>query len=640
MEQEGTQEPARFDPHIAEPPVVPTLIPVLRPAGAEDAAAVGDLAIDPEDPGLLDLDPAESAHPAAAAVAVEPTEPLPPVVRPAAADPVSTPAPEPEESAEPEAETLPEPAADAPLTEPPLSEQVPTSVLAPAEADGALPAPDVIPEPDVTVPDPVVPVGPPEKRGRRRGRRSREVFVENLPTQALVLADRLHSSPYGRRMRSTLQQRRAEAQALEARTTLDFALKLGETMFSFGAASLDVETSIIVATQAYGILETEVDLTNQSISLNYAPDSSRGETPFTLQRVVRSSSVNFEGLVAVHRLVEEIAAGEVDRAEAQRRLVEIRHQPKPFPAVFEVLFSGVFVACFVPFIGGTWTSAALGMVSTWLVFWLKVQADKARFPEIFSTMFGAITATVIALMAHALDLPVNPALVIAGGIMMLLPTARFVTAVQDAIHGFPVTAAGRFLSALLVFAGVMAGIMIAVGIGDLLGFEQLDLAEAGTLSYPPLLLLGLVMAAGMADAVVEQSRWPQILACGLVSGAGFGAYLAAQQIGVSDRLVPAVAAAAVGFLGRLVAQRLAAPALVIVLPSMLFLLPGLTMFRSVYGFTVETGATLLGVEGLFNAAVIVVAIAAGVAFGNTLAKPITDRMGTLLPTELVMHQRG
>ena len=48
MEQEGTQEPARFDPRIAEPPAVPTLIPVLRPAGAEDAAAAGDLALDPE----------------------------------------------------------------------------------------------------------------------------------------------------------------------------------------------------------------------------------------------------------------------------------------------------------------------------------------------------------------------------------------------------------------------------------------------------------------------------------------------------------------------------------------------------------------------------------------------------------------
>ena len=58
MEQEGTQEPARFDPRIAEPPAVPPLIPVLRRAGAEDAAAAGDLALDPEDPGLLDLDPA------------------------------------------------------------------------------------------------------------------------------------------------------------------------------------------------------------------------------------------------------------------------------------------------------------------------------------------------------------------------------------------------------------------------------------------------------------------------------------------------------------------------------------------------------------------------------------------------------
>ena len=636
MEPEGTHEPERFDPRVAEPPAVPALIPVLRPASADHDTA-------PQDPAAAEdarPHPAEDAHPAA--VAVEPAEPLPAVVRPAAAEPDpadAAPVARPEPAA-PE-EQLPEQAADAPLTEPPLSEQVPTSVLAPADADGALPAPDVLPEPDVTVPDPVVPVGPPEKRGRRRGRKAREVFVENLPTQALVLADRLHSSPYGRRMRSTLQQRReAETHALEARTTLDFALKLGETMFSFGAASLDVETSIIVVTQAYGILETEVDLTNQSISLNYAPDSSRGESPYTLQRVVRSSSVNFEGLVAVHRLVEEIADGRLDRAEAQRRLVEIRHQPKPFPPVFEILFAGVFVACFIPFIGGNWTGSLLGMISTWLVFWLKIQADRARFPEIFSTMFGAIVATVIALAAFALELPVNPAVVIAGGIMMLLPTARFVTAVQDAINGFPVTAAGRFLSALLVFTGVMAGIMVAVALGDLAGLEHLDLAEAGTLQHPPLLLLALVTAAGMSDAVVEQSRWPQILACGLVSGAGYGVFLAAQQLGIGDRLVPAAAATAVGFLGRLVAQRIAAPALVIVLPSMLFLLPGLMMFRSVYGFTVETGSTLLGVAGLFNAAVIVVAIAAGVAFGNTLAKPITDRMGTLLPTELVMHQRG
>ena len=30
MEQEGTQEPARFDPRIAEPPAVPTLLSLIH----------------------------------------------------------------------------------------------------------------------------------------------------------------------------------------------------------------------------------------------------------------------------------------------------------------------------------------------------------------------------------------------------------------------------------------------------------------------------------------------------------------------------------------------------------------------------------------------------------------------------------
>ena len=36
--------------------------------------------------------------------------------------------------------------------------------------------------------------------------------------------------------------------------------------------------------------------------------------------------------------------------------------------------------------------------------------------------------------------------------------------------------------------------------------------------------------------------------------------------------------------------------------------------------------TLLGVAGIFNATVVVVAIAGGVVFGDTLARPLTDRV--------------
>lgn len=669
-----------FDPRIPEAPVEVSAIPVIRPAHADAAPAAAEAPVLPD----ASLEPVED--PSTADMVEMSTEPVAdsPITEPPLSEPVTTsvlaPAdgdglvPAPEAVPAPDAEAL-EVLADQAFAEHPFADAAfagtgfgaddfertgfaDSEFTAPGLTDAGLDHPALG---DPTTPQPLVrqtlgdtaPMAQPgsvlspaagtaeaphRRSLRRRLRRApkpqadpnpdRAVFGEQMPTQAIALVERLNSSAYGRRMRARLSARRARQEAaVDARTTLDFALKLGETMFSFGASSMDVESSIIVVTQAFGIHETEVDLTNQAISLNYAPDSSHGEVPYTLQRVVRSWSTNFAGLGLLHRLVEEIADGEVTRAEAQRRLVEIRRTPKPFPAWSEIVMAGVFCGLFVPFIGGTWRGALVGMVSTWIVFWLKIQVEKRGLPEIFSTMIGSFLATAIALALHAVDVSINPSLVIAGGIMILLPSSRFVAAVQDAINGFPLTAAGRLLSALLVYMGLMGGIMIGVIGSEIAGLPNLDLAAAPTGSdLPALVLLVLVACAAMSDSIVEQATWKAMIASGLVASAAFGVWLLFDGIGTGPRLTPAIAATAVGFLGRIASLRLGFPQIVVVLPSMLFLLPGLAIFRALYEFTVESGSTLLGVAGIFNATVVVVAIAGGVVFGDTLARPLTDRL--------------
>ncbi|NLS08971.1 threonine/serine exporter family protein [Nesterenkonia sp. MY13] len=57
-------------------------------------------------------------------------------------------------------------------------------------------------------------------------------------------------------------------------------------------------------------------------------------------------------------------------------------------------------------------------------------------------------------------------MVVAGGLMILLPSVRIVSAIQDAINAFPITAAGRLVSSLVAFAGLTAGIMVAVFAAD------------------------------------------------------------------------------------------------------------------------------------------------------------------------------
>lgn len=503
---------------------------------------------------------------------------------------------------------------DTPLTEPPASEPVPQSVLSPAgPVTGETPA---------TAPVGTVGVSEaPKKSSKGRLRFSggsafkRMMYSEPLPTQTLSIVNRIADSPYANPYLRTT--RNADA---DARTTLDFALKLGETMFRFGAGALEVETSIIVVTQAFGVHETEVDITNQSIALNFAPS---GKTPYSLHRVVRSWSQNYAGLALLHRLVAAVAAGEMNRDEAQQTLADIRHKPKPFPRWLTTVAAGLFSATFVVFIGGGPVGAGVSLLSTMLLMTVVDLMGRARIPEFFSIMAGGFIATVLALVLYTLDVPLAPSLVVAGGIMLLLPSGRFVSAVQDAINGFPVTAAGRFVSAFLVFAGLLAGIVSAVVVSAMFGVRELDLTQQATALHPVWLLGLLVFAAAVWDSVFEQSEWRLLLPTAVVSLCGYGVYVAAEFIGAGSRMSPALAAVAIGALGRYVALRMGAPQLVVAVPAILFLLPGLTIFRSMYKIAMDSGMMVEGLLGLFNAATVIMAIATGVVLGDTIARPFT-----------------
>ena len=159
----------------------------------------------------------------------------------------------------------------------------------------------------------------------------------------MSIVERLAGSPYAN------PRVRSGGPDASARKTLDLALGMAETMFRYGAGALEVETAMIAVTAAYGLENIEVDITNQSVLLNYSP---KDQTPITVMRVVRSWTNNYAGLALVHRLVTDIVDGNVSRAEASQQLNAIVHQPKPFPRWAVTASAGLFAAAIVAFIGG------------------------------------------------------------------------------------------------------------------------------------------------------------------------------------------------------------------------------------------------------------------------------------------------
>ncbi|MEQ4519436.1 threonine/serine exporter family protein [Pseudarthrobacter sp. B907] len=451
----------------------------------------------------------------------------------------------------------------------------------------------------------------------------RLVQGENPPTAPLSIVDRLAGSPYANPM---IQVGGVDT---SARKTIDFALKLAESMFRYGAGALEVETSIIAITAALGLKNIEVDITNQSVAINYAP---KDQTPITLLRVVRSWTNNYAGLAEVHQLVTEIVAGGVGREEAVRRLEEITHSPKPFPRWMVTVAFGVFSAVFVGVLGGDLAASGVAFLSNLLISLLARQLGRWRTPDFFVTAACSFVVTLIALLlwrfGGRVGIEIAPAIVVVGGILLLLPTGRLVSSVQDAINGFPVTAAGRFLSTMLTFGALVAGIAVGFVVGAMTGMEAIDVTETFPPMYPLWALVPLVAIAVVAIGVTEQTSLKLLLPTAAVGVVGHLVLIGGTAAGIGPRFAPALAAVVIGLLARVVALRMGAPQLVVAVPAALILLPGLTIFRSMYVLTIEESEILMGAGGMLNAGAIVLGVAAGIVLGDTLARPLTRSLAS------------
>lgn len=463
---------------------------------------------------------------------------------------------------------------------------------------------------------PLVPQPRPNNAARNVLRRL--VQSETPPTAPMNIVQRLAGSPYANPM---IQVGKVEE---SSRKSIDFALLLAETMFRYGAGAMEVETSIIAVTAAFGLRGIEVDITNQSVIINYAR---RDGIPITVLRVVRSWTNNYAGLVQVHELVSEIVSGGVAVPEAHQRLDVIIKRPKPFPRWMVSVAEAVFVAAVVGVIGGSTFGMLVALLAILLVSQVARVLGKWLVPDFFITAVSSFIVTAVAVLCFMFHVPLSPSLVVAGGILLMLPSGRLVSAVQDAINGFPVTAAGRFLSAFLTFGAIVGGIAVALVTSALFGAERLNVAEPIAGSQPLILVLPLVAVATVAICIAEQTAARLLLPTMAVALVGYLSYYVSLEAGLGDRFAPALAAVIVGVLARVVALHFRSPQLVVAVPSIIFLLVGLSIFRAMFVLTLTPEDSGAGALGLFNALVVILAVAAGVVLGDNIARPFARRNG-------------
>jgi len=402
---------------------------------------------------------------------------------------------------------------------------------------------------------------------------------------------------------------------------LDLCLQVGEVLLSSGEAAADTSATMARLAGACGLTTVEIDITFTSITMCCR----RGRTvaPVTSMRLVRSRTTDLTRLASVTRIVDQVVRGQLIPQAADAALSEAAAARHPYPRWLATTGWAGLAAAVALLLGGgplIWVTAFV--VTAFLDRFGRLLA-RWGVPPFFLQIVGGFLATVstLGLLAiSALPPTTEPSLVIAASITVLLSGLSLMGAVQDAISGHPVTAAGRVVEIALLSAGLLTGVIVGLKVGIWFGLA-LDPGEAvaADLSRFGISTVAAVAAAALS-AVAGYAPWRSLAAAGLAGGTGWAAYGALTLVGVGPVVATGLAAVVIGLASEFFGRTTSTDRHVIVLSGIIPLLPGLTAYRGFYQLA-SAKDVLDGLVTITLALAIGLALAAGVTLGQFMARP-------------------
>jgi uncharacterized membrane protein YjjP (DUF1212 family) len=402
----------------------------------------------------------------------------------------------------------------------------------------------------------------------------------------------------------------------ETYKTLDLALRVGEMLLSNGAGAADVTATMLAVTHVAGLRNVWADVTFTQLSLNH---QSRQDEPAVNQvRRVTHREIDYEDLTLLDHLVQDLLAGKIDTDEARDRVLRLTSSGHRRPRWAVTAGWGVMGAGTALLLGGGPVVSVLAFVAAAGIDRLQRAMSQRRLPGFYQQVAGGLLATLVAVAAAATDLDVEPSLVVTAGIIMLLAGIGFMGATQDALTGFPVTAGARMLEAVLATAGVIAGVSGGLTVGAIVGVDLGRLDPGATaLSEASVMTVGAAVAAA-AFAFAAFAPLRSLAPVALVGALGTTVFLLLRSVDIGPAWSSAWAAFSIGVVSYSVAGRIRVPPLVVVVPAVVPLLPGLAIYRGLALF----GAGESGALQIAGAGATAIALASGVILGQYVAQPL------------------
>lgn len=412
----------------------------------------------------------------------------------------------------------------------------------------------------------------------------------------------------------------------EIQRVLDLALGIGAVQLACGVGAVDVTSSMRGVLEAYGVRRTQIDVTYDRITVSYR--AWVGADPLTAMHRVQSRSLDYSRLQAVDRLVQRITAGQIDRSSANTELDEVVRAPHRYARWVSTVALAAMGAGLAVLLGGGAIVACAAAAATAAIDRIGRVLNSHGVLLFFQQIVGAAVATTVTVLLTVFVDDVNPSLVAAASIVVLLSGMAVVGAVQDLLTGYYLTGMARGVEIALFSIGLLVGVTIALRVALAFGVDVSiapEIVAPGLLSVPVRVVAGGVVAAAAALASYGPMRG--IVAASIAGGGGSAAFLMLSYAGFGLVASSFVAATLIGLGGAVLSRHFQLPPLIVAMAGIIPLVPGLTTYR---GFVaVVTGDVVGGLSSLSAAFATALALGAGVLCGQFFSDPVRSRVGRI-----------
>lgn len=390
---------------------------------------------------------------------------------------------------------------------------------------------------------------------------------------------------------------------------IGFVLALGNALHRYGTPAHRLEEGLRRVCLELD-LEAEIFTTPTAMIMSFGrPTELR-----TRMLRVEGGELDMGKLAQVDALTDQVVHDKVTPEEGMKRLDAIIAGPRRFGRGLSTFVHGIAAGGFAVFFGGSLydvvLAALIGFTLGLLAQLMKRSSDQARVYELVGAGFAAFAAAVISSQTTR----VSPSLVTLASLVVLLPGLSLTVAMTELATRNLIAGTARLMSAVIV----LLELVIGVALGERLAAALVDIHQATPIALPEWAHWVALATSALAVGVIVQAH---VRAFGWIIGGCLVAYVGtrAGTAWLDSELGVLVGAFALGVLANVYARTLDRPALVVVVPAMLLLVPGGMGFRGMSSLLDRD--TLTGVDSLFAMLIVAMAIVAGLLVATALVSP-------------------